>query len=195
MEASHHQHEQSDTPIAQLRAEHDVILRALTLLEQVGQRLEEGKAVDQSQLAWFHEFFTTFADRCHHGKEEHCLFPLLEQHGIPKEGGPLGVMLQEHEQGRALLRAMALTSEGDRQRTAEAIRGYSALLRAHIDKENQILFRMAEQVLPDDAQQELACSFEATEHTDVGHGVHERFLSELAQLEASLTSNSAARTS
>ncbi len=186
MGAALQHHGGAQSPIAQLRAEHEVILRALSLLEALGRELEAGKTIDRAILAWFEDFFSTFADRCHHGKEERCLFPLLERYGVPREGGPLGVMLYEHEQGRAFLRAMQLTTGGERQQTAEAIRGYLALLRAHIEKENQVLFRLAEQVLPDEAQRELAQSFEAAEQAEVGPGVHERYLSELAQLEASL---------
>lgn len=178
-------HHKAKSPTAHLREEHDVILRVLTLLEQLGQELEAGKEVDHFTMAWLEDFLSTFVDRCHHGKEERYLFPMLERYGIPREGGPLGVMLHEHDQGRALLRAMGLKSEGKKEETVNAIRDYVALLRAHIDKENNVLFRLAEQVLPDRVQKELIQSFELSEETDVGLGVHQRFLSELARLEAS----------
>ncbi len=178
-------HHKAKSPTAHLREEHDVILRVLALLEQLGQELEAGREVDHSTTAWVEDFLSTFVDRCHHGKEERYLFPMLERYGIPREGGPLGVMLHEHDQGRALLRAMGLKSEGKKEETVNAIRDYVALLRAHIDKENNVLFRLAEQVLPDRVQKELTQSFELSEETDVGLGVHQRFLSELARLEAS----------
>jgi len=164
-----------------LREEHEVILRALALLERFGQKLEAGEPMDRDGLTWLREFFSTFADRCHHGKEEQHLFPALERHGIPRDGGPLGVMLHEHEEGRALLRAMA---QGDDRRTAEAIRRYAALLRAHIDKENGVLFPLAERVLPGEEQRGLVGAFEAVEHAVAGPGVHARLLWELARLEA-----------
>lgn len=175
------EHHRTATPINMLREEHEVILRVLALLERFGQRLEAGDPVDRGGLAWLREFFTTFADRCHHGKEEQHLFPVLERHGIPRDGGPLGVMLHEHEEGRAFLRAMARGS--DRQAT-QAIRGYAALLRAHIDKENGVLFPLAEHVLTEGEQQSLVRAFEAVEAAVAGPGVHERLLSELARLEA-----------
>ncbi|MBI4587813.1 MAG: hemerythrin domain-containing protein [Candidatus Rokubacteria bacterium] len=165
---------------AMLRHEHEVILRALTLLERVGQGLEAGPPVDRAALTWLIDFFRTFADRCHHGKEEQHLFPALERHGVPREGGPLGVMLQEHEDGRAFLRA---TTQGDDRARAEAVRGYVALLRAHIDKENEILFPIAEQVLAEEEQRVLAQAFEAVEQVVVGPGIHERLLAKLAELE------------
>ncbi len=174
-------HHGTTGPTAMLRHEHEVILRALALLERLGQRLEAGQPVDRTALAWLRDFFGTFADRCHHGKEEQHLFPALERRGVPREGGPLGVMLHEHEEGRAFLRVMA---QGDDKRTAEAIRGYTALLRDHIDKENNVLFPLVEQILSEEERQELGRGFDAVEEAVAGPGVHERILAELARLEA-----------
>ncbi len=175
-----HRHHGAAIPTNMLREEHEVILRALALLEHFGKRLEAGEPADRAALAWLREFFSTFADRCHHGKEEQHLFPALERHGIPKERGPLGVMLREHEEGRTFLRSMA---QGDDEQTAQAIRGYASLLRAHIDKENGVLFPLAEQVLTEEEQQGLVGAFEAVEQAVAGPGVHERLLAQLARLE------------
>ncbi|MFQ5829455.1 MAG: hemerythrin domain-containing protein [Candidatus Methylomirabilia bacterium] len=175
-----HHHHGATTATAMLREEHEVILRALELLERLGRDLETGRAVDRNAREWLVDFFRTFADRCHHGKEEALLFPALERHGVPKEGGPVGVMLLEHEEGRALVRAIG---EGDDAGVAAAIRKYVTLLRAHIEKENGVLFPMAEQVLPDEEQRLLVHAFEEAERTAVGPGVHERFLAGLARLE------------
>ena len=177
---AHHHHEGPTTPTAVLRHEHEVILRALALLERIGQELKAGKSVDRAALAWLIDFFKTFADRCHHGKEEQHLFPAMERHGIPREGGPTGVMLVEHDQGRAFIRIMA---EGNDQEVAEAIKGYVNLLRAHIDKENDILFPMAEQVIPEEERRTLSQAFEAVEQLVAGPGLHERLLGGLARLE------------
>ncbi len=166
---------------AQLRHEHEVFLRALTLLDTIGQGLQTGKPVDRAALAWLIDFFRTFVDKCHHGKEEQHLFPALERHGVPRDGGPIGVMLFEHEQGRAFLRAMSQEDDGA---VAAAIRGYTALLRAHIDKENGILFPLAEQILAEEEQRLLVQAFDAVEQTVVGPGIHEQLLDKLAELEA-----------
>ena len=45
-------------------------------------------------------YFREYVDGCHNKKEENHLFPLIEQRGIPRSGGPLAVMLMEHEQNR-----------------------------------------------------------------------------------------------
>ena len=171
------------TPTEVLRAEHEVILRALTVLERAGRDLAGGKPVPAATIAWLANFFRTFADKCHHAKEETHLFPALEQHGIPREGGPLGVMLMEHEEGRALVRTFA---EGDPPTAVSAIRRFVVLLRDHIAKENEVLFPMSDQVLPPQEQTALLNAFEASETAIAGPDVHQRFLTELEQLEAAL---------
>src|SRR5512139_581628 len=49
------------------------------------------------------EYLVGYVDRIHNQKEEQHLFPLLERRGIPRQAGPLAVMLQEHEETRDLL--------------------------------------------------------------------------------------------
>jgi len=170
--------------IATLRDEHEVILRALSLLERLGQALEATRPLNRTSLGWLVEFFRTFADRCHHGKEEQHLFPALARHDVPVEGGPVGVMLAEHAEGRQLL---GVIGAGTDREVAEAIRGYVALLRAHIDKENTILFPLAEHILDEDERRRLAAGFAAVEETFLGPGVHDGLVRRLARLEAELS--------
>jgi hemerythrin-like domain-containing protein len=181
LHVTHHHHGAAASgSTAELRHEHEIILRALAIAERLGRGLQRGEPIDRAALAWVVDFFRTFADRCHHGKEEEHLFPALERHGVPRDGGPIGTMLEEHEQGRALLREMG---SGDDRRVAGAIGRYAALLRAHIDKENEVLFPLAEQVLTGAEQDALVAAFEGVEQAVVGPGVHERLLAELGRFE------------
>jgi hemerythrin-like domain-containing protein len=164
-----------------LRHEHEAILKMLDVTEKVANRLERGEAVRQEVLANLQEFFRLFADQCHHGKEEDLLFPLLEQKGIPRTGGPIGVMLHEHEEGRSLIRQMGEAAEtaksgvaGASSRWAGAARGYAGLLRGHIEKEDNVLFMMADRVLSPREQEQLAEDFEKLEVDKMGVGTHER---------------------
>ena len=165
----------------QLKAEHEGIGVMLRVLEAVSRRLESGEAVDTDHLAKMIEFFRVFVDRCHHGKEEHMLFPALEQVGVPREGGPIGQMLAEHDAGRGHIRGMAEAL--DRYKTdpaagavfASHARKYSELLRDHIQKENSILFEIADIKLGTDAQGDLFDAFEKLETEQIGVGKHEEF--------------------
>lgn len=99
-------------------------------------------------------YLNEYVDACHNRKEEVCLFPLLEQRGIPRHGGPLAVMLDEHEQSKRLLARVNelgnlyssgnLTILGDLTRAFEE---YTTLVKNHYWKENDILFKMAQQAL------------------------------------------------
>jgi len=182
-----------------LRKEHDAILKMLDALDQTSLHLLDGVSVQPSTLQGLLEFFQLFADRCHHGKEEDLLFPLLERRGIPRNRGPIGVMLSEHDQGRELIQRMkAAAAEYEKapqaaaRQWSDAARVYSQLLREHIMKENNILFRMAEQILSPDEQTSLAADFEKAEIEKMGAGTHERLHARMGQLLAEITRSNAA---
>lgn len=172
-----------------LKKEHQAILKMVEASETVAERLQQGEAVPSDTLKAFQEFFQIFTDQCHHGKEEDIFYPLLEARGMPKGGGPLGVMFDEHEQGRALVREMrqaadgyAAGSEGSGARWAQATVQYAALLRAHIYKEDMVLFPMAERMLSGDELARVAEDFEKLEIEKMGAGTHERLHAKMGKL-------------
>jgi hemerythrin-like domain-containing protein len=177
------------TPTDQLKEEHQGILLMLNILEKVCVKLESKEKVDPEHLDRIVEFFRIFADKCHHGKEEDLLFPEMEKAGIPKDRGPIGVMLIEHDQGRAHVRGMGEAStrykKGDPRASAEFAqnaRDYIALLTQHINKENNILFPMGERAISPDKQQGLLEAFEKLERDKIGEGTHEEFHKLLQEL-------------
>jgi hemerythrin-like domain-containing protein len=153
-----------------LYEEHRIIMKVLQCLQKiVGEAEESGRLnADSANIAV--DFFRNFADGCHHAKEEDRLFVIMQERGIPKEGGPIGVMLMEHDHGRRYVRGMSqavtAASQGNRQaleRFAENARDLMALLQGHIDKEDQVLFPMAEQVLDESAAEALLTDFRKIE--------------------------------
>jgi hemerythrin-like domain-containing protein len=166
-----------------LMDEHRVIERVLRVLEIAASRLSEGLDIRPGFFIEAADFIKGFADGCHHMKEEGVLFKAMVSAGMPLEGGPISVMLMEHEQGRVYTRAMRAAAEkmkaGDfsvRQAVVDNALGYVALLRQHINKENSILFPMADRVIPTAHQSEVEEGFEHVEHEETGEGVHEKYL-------------------
>ncbi|MEK6797580.1 MAG: hemerythrin domain-containing protein [Planctomycetota bacterium] len=156
----HHQ------PCAVLRAEHQVILRVIRILDRLVDRCEAGKGFERESLAQCVEFFRLFADACHHAKEEDLLFPVLESRGIPRDGGPIGVMLYEHTVARKFTAEMAeaLYAHDRREPDAaqqfrKAARGYSELLSNHIYKEDSVLFNVGDHVMTEEDQRSLDGKF------------------------------------
>ncbi|MFN7972605.1 MAG: hemerythrin domain-containing protein [Acidobacteriota bacterium] len=167
------------SPTDVLRHEHELIKKALAILSSMGQRIAGGGEVPRADVEGVLDFFKTFTDGCHHAKEEKALFPAMEAAGFPRDAGPIGVMLHEHELGRSFMGAMrdsvpTLSAPESRKRFVEAVEGYERLLSEHIEKENSVLFRMAEQVLAGDRIRAVAEAFERHEQ-ELGPGVHEKF--------------------
>jgi hemerythrin-like domain-containing protein len=131
------------SPTATLREEHVIILKALDVLETAVERRAAAEPAADPWAALI-DWLRGFADARHHAKEERLLFPALEAAGVPRAGGPVEVMLEEHELGRALLRDMREAAPAGR---AALAREYVRLLRAHIAKENEVLFELADAVL------------------------------------------------
>lgn len=140
-----------------LMEEHQLILRMITLLEHNTARMERGNFTEWRFFADALDFIRTFADRYHHAKEEDVLFHALVGNGMPEQRSPIEAMHIEHEQGRAHVRAMDAALQqieaGERKQIptlAQHARAYAELLRAHIEKEDTILYPLAERVLPED---------------------------------------------
>lgn len=157
-----------------LRKEHDAILFVLQILDQMMVSDKDKEAL----LEYYDEivyFLKIFADKCHHGKEENYLFKELVTRGIPNEDGPVGVMLREHALGRDFIAQMSRSHEQeDVDGFHHAARQYRDLLRSHIEKENGVLFPMADNVISEQEQEALFEQFERFEENVIGHGVHEK---------------------
>jgi hemerythrin-like domain-containing protein len=128
------------------------------------------------------DFLKNFVDRCHHAKEEKHLFAQMHAHGMAMTSGPLAVMLREHEQGRAHVRAIteAMGNTGSpsapyMRKVRDELSAYAALLRGHIDKEDNVLYPMADRLFTAEEQNALTQAFERVEAEEMGAGVHERY--------------------
>jgi uncharacterized protein len=121
-------------------------------------------------VANLREYVVGYVDRCHNQKEERGVFPLLERAGMPRQGGPLAVMLAEHARAKELVAtldsAAAAYAAGDRGRLDElraAFEEYAELCKGHFWKENDILYPMALRLLDEDDQAGIVPCIEAVE--------------------------------
>jgi hemerythrin-like domain-containing protein len=184
-------------PMDELMDEHRVIERVLNTLEVSANLMESGVTVRPEFLLSAADFIRGYADGCHHTKEEGVLFAHMAEQGIPLQGCPLGVMLAEHECGRQYTRALTSAAQalqsGDSSGTRRAIqssRSYVALLRQHIYKEDNILFPMAENVIPIDQHDLIQERFDQVEHEDIGVDKHQKYLSLAIALEQEISTYS-----
>lgn len=178
-------------PTEQLIEEHKAIKSMLSILDSVCNKLESKEEINPEDLEQILDFIKTFADKYHHEKEEYLLFPAMEKAGIPREGGPIAVMLMEHNVGRDFVKrmseAVAKYQDGIHNGSQEIIenaRGYISLLTPHIEKEDNILYPMADIHLSENQQAELLEKFEKVEMEKIGLDKLEKLHSLLTRLKA-----------
>jgi DUF438 domain-containing protein len=115
-------------------------------------------------------YLVDYVDRCHNQKEERAVFPALERAGVPVDGGPVAVMLEEHRRANELVGTIDAAARafggGDRGALAplgEAFHAYAALCKDHFWKENDILYPLATRVLSPEVQAGIVPAIEAVE--------------------------------
>jgi hemerythrin-like domain-containing protein len=178
-------------PIQDLKMEHEAVNVTLRILDSICNDAEKtGQIRNPEHLKQLMDFFKVFVDTCHHTKEEELLFPALEEVGVSRESGPIGVMLKEHQLGRDyvanMTAALARYSDDGEKAARDLVknaRDYITLLAQHIEKENNVLFPIADKNLSDEKQAEIWEGFETIEKQKIGAGKHEAFHKMIASLE------------
>jgi hemerythrin-like domain-containing protein len=172
----------TSSAIARLMDEHQLILGVLEALDAFADA-HRGGGEDRPTLARFARFVAEFADARHHGKEEDLLFTAMVDAGLPRDAGPIAVMLMEHGEGRAHLGRLRGLVEGtrpwddaDRATLWDAAHGYTDLLRGHIQKEDEVLYPMAAARLTADAMARLDAACAAFDEAKATSGVALRAL-------------------
>ena len=155
---------------ATLVEEHKLILRTIALLERNARRTASGEYRNWQFYLDGVDFIRNYADRFHHAKEEDVLFEALIKNGMPRENSPIAAMLIEHDQGRAYVKAMesaaqaALAGESAQEGIiAENALAYAELLREHISKEDEILYPLAERVIPEAMRDDIVAGYTRAE--------------------------------
>lgn len=177
-------------PSDRLVAEHDLIKRMLVIVNNAAAQLESGKNVEPEVFLQAVDFIRNFADRFHHAKEEEILFKVMQERGIPVEGGPIGMMLTEHDQGRNFTKGIEEAANrvlgGDESAKKDIIgnaRNFSQLLSNHIHKEDNILYPMGNNVFSPEDQQYLEQEFDRVEKETTGKGIYQKYLNMVEELE------------
>lgn len=173
-----------------LIGEHRVIERVLVALEKATRRLDSGEAIRPDYFIEASEFFKGFTDGCHHKKEENVLFPAMVEGGLSYQFGPVAVMISEHDEGRTYINGLRLAAERLQYEESDAktqvvqqALNYITLLKQHINKEDNILFPMADQVIPTYKHAKIYEDFDHIEYEETGKDIHEKYLQLAARLE------------
>jgi len=161
-----------DNATQNLENDHVQILKLIDVMVEMI-KLPDANAEHLEEVV---ELIRKFADGLHHAKEENLLFPLMAEKGFSMQQGPVAVMLMDHEEGRRFVRRISeniqLYKDGQLSALNQVytnMKGYADLLTSHIGKENNILFRMADNVFSSEDNQSLLAEFSSI---DKGNGTN-----------------------
>lgn len=164
-----------------LEEEHRIIEKIVKAMSILIKRLEADKNIGVEDLQNISEFMRIFGDKCHHGKEEKELFPLLEKRGVPIQGCPIATLTHEHEMGRNLVKGLVEATVSYKKKDFSAkegllkqLHGLINLYPNHIWKEDYLLFPMTNKILNDSEQKDLQNKFELVEK-DIGPDTHTKY--------------------
>jgi hemerythrin-like domain-containing protein len=174
-------------PIGSLLIEHRVIERMLALLDREHTKIIKDGKVDSAVINVAIDFFTTYVDRFHHGKEEMVLFrelqgkPLLLEHKQIMDD-----LIKEHAYSKDTvekLRNAKAHLGTEKESLDEIIKCIESLLKwypAHIEKEDKHFFFPAMEYL---SLQEQAAMLEEFWEFD-GNFIHETYMGKIKALES-----------
>jgi hemerythrin-like domain-containing protein len=147
-------------PAGPLMIEHRLIERMIALLEKEAQRLKGGCNADPEFLRSAVDFFRTYADACHHGKEEDILFARLKEKPLSAEHKRiLDELLAEHVIARKLVGRLASETDATREDAIQCIKEIDALYKAHIEKEDKRFFLPVMQYFSKEEQDKMLEDF------------------------------------
>jgi len=163
--------------------EHDSILKMIEITQKLLVNADKNTVINIGHIEDIIDFIKNFADKYHHMKEEDVLFREMEGYGMPRDGGPIGVMLMEHEEGRRYVKNAAEAIKDYKNGKSDSmlvlknnLLNYCELLINHIYKENHILYPMAEKMLPEECLNNMGTTFEKTNYSTVNNEYFDKYL-------------------
>ncbi len=166
-------------PSAQLKKEHDITLKMLDAARQEAARIRQTGSLNVQRILKMHDFFSNFVDKCHHAKEERFYFPAAKFYDGRTIENLTAELVNEHNYGRTLLQEVAYMLEqkqiADPALVADRLDRYAEMIRAHIGKENQILYHQTDLRLPVAEKAGMMEGFARVEKQELGEGFHDKY--------------------
>lgn len=166
-------------PSAQLEKEHEITLKMLDAAREEAANIQRTGQLNRERILKMHDFFSNFVDQCHHAKEERFYFPAAKFYDGRSIENLTAELVNEHTYGRTLLQEVAYMLEQketpDPALVADRLDRYAEMIRAHIGKENQILYHQADLRLPLAEKAGMMEGFARIEKQELGEGFHEKY--------------------
>lgn len=172
-------------------SEHDNIMKFNKVVRNACLEILQGMEPCPEDFHKMISFIRNYADKHHHGKEEHILFKEMQQH-LGNIGTNLIThgMLVEHDLGRLYTSELeAAVNEYSKSKSLDSkldivtnAVGYTKLLERHIDKENKLVYTYAEKNLSQDILKDVDVRVEEFEKQADANNISKTYLTILDEL-------------
>ena len=175
-------------PTETLSREHVLLILVTKAAEQEVRYMRDTGEYRREEIGQLVDFFEFFTEACHDPKEENLLFARLCKRGLSADTGILAQFYRDHQEFTTRLRTIEHWLRKDKKdgpqdvaKLAEQLDAYLNLMRSHVAREEDHLFTLANGLLTDEDQEDLAHGFDRVESEEVAEGIQEKY-SELAHL-------------
>ncbi len=177
------------TPAEDLMFEHGVVERILLVYDGAADRIDAGTDVPPAPIADMARLSREFVEDYHARMlEEEQVFPRFEKAGRHVELAK--TLKAQHDAGRRVTDLIAALTGGgeigEPQRLAAAMRSYSRMYAPHAAREDTVLFKAFQGMLPAEEYRELGERFEEREHEMFGEGGFQAVVERVAAAEKRL---------
>lgn len=175
------------TPTGPLVHEHGVIKRLIAVMEARTNDMRELGEADPAFVADAADFIRSYADRCHHGKEEDILFRALAGIALTEpDAAAMAELIDDHKYARGvtgrLVEANRAYAAGDSAALDGIITAMTQLVEfypRHIAKEDRGFFPACLRYLTPDVQAAMLASYDEFDRSLI----HEKYLGVVERLE------------
>lgn len=174
--------------------EHNNIKKMLIIVRKYCYKILKNEKLDYEDFYKIIDFIRNYADKHHHGKEEKMLFNrMVQELGAPAEKLVKYGMLVEHDLGRLYIKeleeAIVKVLKGDEEAKLDVIANaisYTHLLQRHIDKEDTVVYKFAENNLSDSSKEKLEEECQAFEAQGEKEEIQRKYINVIDELNTKL---------
>jgi hemerythrin-like domain-containing protein len=176
------------SPIEALMSEHRLIERMIRLMVKEVVVISETGRLDVAFVSATTDFLRTYADRCHHGKEEGILFrELSRKHLQEKDKTAMRGLIEDHIYARKTVTNLKRAADGHASdnlgsidEASKLIKDLTELYPRHIEKEDKQFFRPSMEYFSAAEQQNMLQEFWDFDEKMI-HNVYSKIVEDLEE--------------
>jgi hemerythrin-like domain-containing protein len=169
-------------PTDNLIIEHREISELLNIMSIIAENIKSKDVFYPNDVEEIINYLIIILDKSHQGKEDGVLYPELILSGIPKETAPLSIINYEHNLAKHYLNDInscvvncKIGNDFSGELLADSLTNYVIVIQNHIQREEEIVFPLANEVLSDEKQNEISQKFEDIEQKNMAHNFADHF--------------------